>query len=480
MSVSAYAELPYQSLPQPQAHPAYLALLGRLHGLDPADPHTARVLEIGCAAGGHLIPIAWYQPGCHCVGFEADAGQAQDARRLVASLGLANCAVHAEPATAARMQGLGPFDYIICHGVYSWVDDGTRADLLHGMAGALADDGLAFVSYNTLPGWHLRGMLREQLRYHTEGIEPAEERLQAAREMMDWLETHLQGVEALSAQYLRAEFARIRAAHPSYLLHEFLAPENCAFLYTDFLTALRAVNLHPVCDADLTARHAPALPEHALAAIEVIPERDEQEQYLDFLLNRNLRSTVVARRPAAGPDWGVVERASLRSSLRPPRKIDWQRPRPARFRRNDGAEVEVHHPWTKVALQLLAARYPAALAWADLVGETRAEAERLRLAPRADAAQHLFGELASLMIQGAISAVAAPTEAPPVRGEHLNRLARAMLECGRDHITGPAHLALPIERDWVEPLLDGSAAQASGALGACWASCQLLGLTEER
>ena len=65
---------------------------------------------------------------------------------------------------------LGSFDYIIAHGLYSWIPADVRAHVLPLIARHLAPNGVAFVSYNTLPGCHMRRAVWEMLKYHTRDI----------------------------------------------------------------------------------------------------------------------------------------------------------------------------------------------------------------------------------------------------------------------------------------------------------------------
>ncbi|MEW8014368.1 MAG: hypothetical protein AB2807_06165 [Candidatus Sedimenticola endophacoides] len=50
-----YDQFFYESIPFPETHPRHLASLGRLFGLETADPERCRLLELGCASGGNLI-----------------------------------------------------------------------------------------------------------------------------------------------------------------------------------------------------------------------------------------------------------------------------------------------------------------------------------------------------------------------------------------------------------------------------------------
>ena len=61
----------------------------------------------------------------------------------------------------------GQFDYIICHGVYSWVPPAVQDKILWICRASADAQGVAYVSYNTYPGWHLRTVVRELMNYHT-------------------------------------------------------------------------------------------------------------------------------------------------------------------------------------------------------------------------------------------------------------------------------------------------------------------------
>jgi len=67
---TSYDEVPYESQSFPQSHPNRLATLGRLFGLSPAPVAQCRVLELGCASGGNLIPMAYHLPESEFVGLD--------------------------------------------------------------------------------------------------------------------------------------------------------------------------------------------------------------------------------------------------------------------------------------------------------------------------------------------------------------------------------------------------------------------------
>ncbi len=162
---NSYDEVPYSHQPYPQSHPDRLATLGRLFGLSPSPITHCRVLELGCARGGNLIPMAFHLPNSEFIGVELSARQAEMARKTVQDLNLDN--VRVENASILDVdRSWGTFDYIISHGVYSWVPEEVQDRILTISSRNLAPQGIAYISYNTYPGWHMRGMVRDMMLFH--------------------------------------------------------------------------------------------------------------------------------------------------------------------------------------------------------------------------------------------------------------------------------------------------------------------------
>src|SRR3954453_15379160 len=90
MSANPYDEVPYSNHPYAQTHPDRLATVAILHGLEPPDPVRARVLEIGCGAGGNLLAMAAATPGIRAVGVDLAAAAIEDGRATAAAVGLEN------------------------------------------------------------------------------------------------------------------------------------------------------------------------------------------------------------------------------------------------------------------------------------------------------------------------------------------------------------------------------------------------------
>ena len=137
-------------------------MIAQLLGLTPPPPTTARILEIGCASGGHIIPLAAQYPDARLVGIDLSAAQIASGLARVDRLGLANVELVRGDLVefAPRPQ---TFDYVLCHGVYSWAPIEVRAAIQRLIAASLSPAGIAYVSYNVLPGWRLKQTLRDVL-----------------------------------------------------------------------------------------------------------------------------------------------------------------------------------------------------------------------------------------------------------------------------------------------------------------------------
>ncbi len=447
--MDSYAIVPYDSLPITESHPRNLQALAWLFGIDAAQPDRCRVLELGCASGGNLLPMAFYLPAGRFIGIDLYENQVAAGRARAEALGLRNIELRQGDIAQLDAAELGTFDYVIAHGVYSWVPDTVRERLLALARGVLAPGGIAFVSYNTLPGWRMRGMLRDLLRYAVrERSEPAAQ-LRAARDALDRVGHAVRGLDALSARYLAAEIARLRTKPDSYLFHEYLAAENRPLLFRDFIGRAAAAGLRHVCDTDLSTRYPAALGDGAEAALADLADPIEREQYLDFVVNRNFRRSLLCRADAAcwpEPALQRFEGLTLRSRLAPPRKLDFRRAKPAPFGAIDGEAVEVFHPLTKAALARLWELFPGGAAPSQLL-TTAAGVVRQAGGP-GNEPDHLVSELFSLFLQGRIAGTLhapEPLRAPGPDRPAANALARRLAAEGEGQVTAPDHTSLVLD-----------------------------------
>jgi SAM-dependent methyltransferase len=297
---AAYDALPYESHPFPQMQPARLAGLAHLFGLAAPDVTQARVLEIGSAAGGHLIPLAARFPQARFLGIDPSRVQIEDGRARAAALGLDNLDLRAIGVDALGPED-GPFDYILCHGVYSWVPEAVRGEILRAIGDRLAPDGIAYVSYNVLPGWRMLQSLRDALIASTIDENDPRQRVGRARELLELMR---EGTDADSVwgQLWRTEATRLADATDDYLGHEFLEPDNAPCSFVDFIGAAGRHGLAYLAEAELFTM----LPENVTSGI--APELRAfagnklvgVEQMLDLVNGRTFRQTLLVTAAQAG------------------------------------------------------------------------------------------------------------------------------------------------------------------------------------
>jgi len=175
-SASAYDDVIYETYPNLATHPEHLSTIAQLMGLQAAPVTRCRVLELGCGCGTNLIALAASLPDAEFVGCDLASRPIGIAREFAAELGLANT-VWLQEDLRKIPASLGAFDYIIAHGVYSWVPADVRDAMLTSIAQRLAPDGIAFVSYNVYPGCYVRRMAWEILKFHVEDIADARARI---------------------------------------------------------------------------------------------------------------------------------------------------------------------------------------------------------------------------------------------------------------------------------------------------------------
>ncbi|HSP44076.1 MAG TPA: class I SAM-dependent methyltransferase, partial [Luteolibacter sp.] len=135
----------YPAMSHPTADPAAFVVAARFAGFDAPDPEKARVLEIGCATGHHLLPLAMHWPEAEFTGIDVNPNAIQCARDLVDEAGLTGRVdFHAYALGDFKADGK-TWDIVIAHGFFSWVPDEVKRDLLAFCARHLTPNGLAVV-----------------------------------------------------------------------------------------------------------------------------------------------------------------------------------------------------------------------------------------------------------------------------------------------------------------------------------------------
>lgn len=347
-----------------QTHPDRLATLATLHGIPAPSPAACSVLELGCGAGGNLLPMAVALPGSTFVGIDTSRRAIERAQATTDRLGLTNIRFEQIGIEEYDVPA-GSVDYVIAHGVFSWVPPAVRERLLALTASVLSHNGVAYVSYNALPGGHPRQALREMLAYHAGEIEQPEQRLIAARGFLQLLGAAAEADSEL-AKGLGAE-ARALSEHVDGLFfHDTLAEVNDPFYFHEFVSLAGAHGLQYLTEAEFSETQLGAFPEQLQQALLTIADPLRREQYLDFLKERMFRQTLLVHGAIEldrTPQPHRLATLAVSAPLRWGTREDSER---VTFTGAGGAHVTTDHPLVIRVLQAIGDAWPAAPWIADL------------------------------------------------------------------------------------------------------------------
>lgn len=364
-----YDLVSYPSFCYPDTHPDRLAAMAILHGMQPAPVDRCRVLEIGCNEGANLIPMAYAIPGTEFVGFDLaplPIGRGQDRIR---ALGLRNVRIFEGDLMDAGAE-LGAFDYIIAHGVYSWVPEPVRDKLLALCGELLAPNGVAFVSHEALPGAYLRKLTREMMMFGMgETADPAQQIANAHGLLELILGARPEG--DVYGLIVKKQLESMAKRGPQVVYHDELAPDYHPVSIMEFAQHAGRHGLQYLSESVLPPPKDPGSTSEFKKAIEGLADGDvlREEQLKDFARMRVFRETLLCRaeqtlrRGFRGEDLRrllVASEAASGLSATHGAKV---------FTRQGGLKLETDHAGAIALIERLEAAWPHALALSDLEPE---------------------------------------------------------------------------------------------------------------
>jgi len=372
MSSGDYDAVPYPGYPFAQTHPDRLAAIAMLLGMKPAPVGRCRVLELACGDGGNLIPMALTLPESRFVGIDLAAGAIAQGVETITALGLRNIELRAGDVTTVDA-GWGEFDYIVTHGLYSWAPAAVRDAVLRISSENLAANGVAYVSYNALPGARMRQMLREMMLFHAGEIEDPMERAQQARALLD-LVAQGQAKPDVFSEMVRSEIERMTDRELWALVHDELGDVYEPVYFHQFIEDAEQHGLQYLADANFYNLQDTAINPDAQAVLDEIAEDDRvlREQYADFIRCRRFHHTLLSK---AGVE--------LEFPVRPSRVEEMFAVTAARAVSEDefagpaGAGMKTEHPVAKRMMLELIDAAPQTLSFDKLAGRAASQREEI-------------------------------------------------------------------------------------------------------
>ncbi len=450
--------VPYPSFPFHRAHPDALGALLASFGVAPPPVETARVLDLGCASAGHILPMAARLPHATFVGVDLDADEIARGQARADTLELSNVTLIASDLAALGAEH-GPFDYVIAHGLYSWLPADGQHALLELLRTRLAPTGCAYMSWNTLPGWYRRAPIRSFVQTFVRGGDSTD-RVARGRELLEELGGQVPDRLAAWNRMLMEELDRLDESHDGFFSAEITGTHHEAYTFKDLAARVRAGGLEILADAEALnpSLTGPLHPTVKAATGIVGTDLDDVEQFVDMVEGRAFRASVLVhagleidRRVHGAP----MRAVRFGSHLAPP--ADFTPGRPATFSSPWGGTARIAAPLVQCTLDALARRWPEKLTFdevvdavGELVGRELDEAlqEELAMLLRVCAGSNLIDlglrPLAARRLPGD------RPEACPVARVHAAE--------GVSRVANDAHRAVPLEDadHVVLPLLDGT------------------------
>jgi methyltransferase-like protein len=345
---SPYEVIPYEGTLVPNTSPSHLALCSLWHkGPRPPLNHF-RLTELGCGDASNLISLALAYPDSTFIGVDSSRQELALARNDVRNLGRAEIA---------------PCDYLIAHGLYSWVAEDAREAILNCCSQSLTASGLAYISYNAQPGWATRRLVREALMRSpsvrdAQIEQKATEAVQVAISLLEDMPSR----DYAAAVLLAKELERVRDSSLCYVYHEYLAEVNEGFWLRDFVEGSRRHGLEYVADAQFCRWEGNVSGELQAALARRSLDGIEREETADLLGDRYFRASILCRanvKRAPTPQAEVLEEVHLATSLTAEcGPLDLSDGVIENFVSNGGPQVTLSASVTKAAVVLLAAQWP--------------------------------------------------------------------------------------------------------------------------
>jgi methyltransferase-like protein len=367
----AYDRVLYPGHALAQAHPDRLATTATLFGMKPPEVPRCRVLELGCGDGLNLISVALGWPESECVGIDLALAGIAKGCEIIREIGLKNVTL-LQRSILDIDRDFGRFDFIIAHGVYSWVPPEVRDKLLGICRENLVDNGVAYVSYNAYPGSRQREMVREMMRYHVAEFTEFHQRVEQARALIEFLAEHARTEGDVYRSVLDTERDRIRSFADSALFHDDLAEENAPVYFYQFVEHAARHGLQYLSEAHFTETQAGVFPADVVAVLNQMADSlIAKEQYLDFLKGRRFRQTLLCH-AACELDFIPRPERMAQFSFASPLRTDASRAELRSFAAVTFAgpvksSISTNNPLIKAALAELGEAWPRAVHFRDLL-----------------------------------------------------------------------------------------------------------------
>lgn len=370
-SAQSYDQLPFRTQPVARSHPDHLATVATLFGLNPPPANHCRVLELGCGTGENLFGMACALPKSEFIGIDLSEVQIAHGKNIIEAVRLENVTLE-HMSIMDIEESFGSFDYIIAHGIMSWVPTDVQNKVFEICGTNLSPQGIAYLSYNTYPGWNNRQFIRRVMRQHIKDCKDPHEKVRIGKDIASFFALAIRDKNFFGEQF-KTELETIRNLPPWLILHDILEDVNEPFYFEDFISRAQSNNLQYLAEAETASmmlqEFSPEIEQYIDSLSESVIER---EQYMDFLRNRTLRRTLLCNNTHSLEhriDPKRIESLYVASRMAP---VDAETQGNASaagrvFQNPNGGMLQTEDPLTISALEYLHSIWPKAVSYPKLL-----------------------------------------------------------------------------------------------------------------
>lgn len=291
-----YNEVPYMSKTFYYTLPERTSAVMKLFGFSTNNTKKARVLEIGCSFGGNIIPFAIANPEAEVIGMDLAEVQIREGQKIIENIGLKNIKLYQKNVLDYNHE-FGKFDYIVCHGVFSWVDLPVQNKIIEIIKNGLTENGIATVSYNTNPGWRNISILRDIMLFRAETLKNKGLNIEGA-DIVKYGKGAVEFIKDYSYMNdgLKKMAEEITNKDPYYIYHEYYETNNKPLYLYEFNKMLNNYGLSHICDSDISR----TIPIYKDDKVDDMLNRESEndsiikEQYYDYIYNRQFRISIIS------------------------------------------------------------------------------------------------------------------------------------------------------------------------------------------
>ena len=274
---------------------------GKIYGLNPAPLKGARVLELGSSCGGNIIPQALYYPEATFTGIDLSPVQVQHGNDLIQSIGLTNVTL-LEKNIIDIDDDFGTFDYILVHGIWSWVPDVVKDKILSICNRNLSNRGIAYISYNTYPGWKRLEQLRDIMLYSEKHApnDSLKDRTVYTKNVLKLIAETMKMDERSRTQsdYKINNINRVIESNDYYVGHEYLETFNDPVYVSQFVERAERLGCTYVGDEALQRSFITWLNDAVVENIKALSQGNhvDKEQYYDYVYDTQFRMALLTKK----------------------------------------------------------------------------------------------------------------------------------------------------------------------------------------